>query len=192
MFAEAVFSAAIGHTLIPRIPEGIAALPELLRRYQFEQTVHPQGDFRLAHIIMIGGRLVDDERTTTGVAWSGFTIKDTIKSDRVPLIQYHGLSAELHLPEKFRDLDEVKLKVTYPRMGAPGKEKKTGFERMEEVFWAPGFADLEFTYIFDSHWEMNPGIWTVTWTTDDTVLGSFRFEVYEPSDEERESFSLAN
>ncbi|MEO0509425.1 MAG: hypothetical protein AAF065_06170 [Verrucomicrobiota bacterium] len=143
-------------------------------------TTYPEATVTTEHIKRVGGELLDAPEAITGVKWNEKEILFFGKTSRVPLIKEHGLGVIFDLHSSFPEVSFVDLKVTYPRMYSETKKYPGLIERKQKIEYDSTGRYVSFAYYFDEDWELVEGIWNVTISLDDAIIGSAEIETYHP------------
>jgi len=138
-----------------------------------------QGSYFAGHVQRMGGKLVSNPATPTGLRWEDYDIVRVAPVTRIPAIRGHGLEiyAELYgLPQEAT----VTFKLTRSVRGAAAAHVDQVYTRRQKLEYLPKDRVHRFSYVYflDEEAELLPGVWVVELAADGEQLLRQVFEIY--------------
>lgn len=135
------------------------------------------------HAIREGGELRAAEESISGSIREKYKVTNFQHTHRVPLILGHGLGVIFHLEGRFRSLNAVRLKVSYPIMHSPLRGSLPGhMDRMQAAYDFDGDRVVDFSYFFDEAWELVEGKWHIEIWNESQILAEVDVYTYHPEE----------
>jgi len=137
------------------------------------------GSYFAGHVLRMGGTLVSNLDTPTGLRWEDYDIVRVAEDTRIPAIPGHGLEiyAELYgLPREAT----VTLKVTRAVRGAVAASVDPVYTRRQRLEYLAKDNVHRFSYVYflDLEAELLPGVWVIELASEGRQILRQEFEIY--------------